>query len=98
MNRTVTIGIRDFEYKGTVCAEPVFTRRDIYDCYKIPSDTKLAIWTSWRDFFHDVCGTLDYTVSSYNCNFFTIKAKFEWDGKRYYAYITHRHNYLYEIV
>lgn len=96
--KTLEIGGVVYEFKGTVCAEPAFTRRSIYDCYNRPSDAKIAIWSEWRDYFHDFIGTLDFTVSSYNCNFFTIKSLFDWEGKRYYAYITYRHNYLYEIV
>lgn len=98
MSKIIEIGGKNFEYMGTVCAEPIYGHLGIYDCYNNPSETKIAIWEAWKHFFHEVVGTYDYTISGYNCDFFTISVKFNWEGKRYYARITHKHNYLYELV
>lgn len=70
---------------------------NIYNAYNRPSDTKVSIWEGWLLWFHENGGTC--VVSSKNCNFFTIEG-FVTDnetGKRYFAYITHANNRLYEV-
>ena len=72
--------------------ETLLNVRDIDDCYGRCSSIKRAIWEDWKRWFiqHDgLC-----TVSSHNCNFFTITG-YVTDtetGDRYFCYITRTYN------
>lgn len=70
---------------------------NIYDAYNRPSVTKKAIWEEWLLWFDENDGTL--VISSKNCNFFSIEGYVtdKETGKRYFAYITHANNRLYEV-
>lgn len=72
------------------------TRRDIWDCYTRPSQRKENIYRGWADWFITL-NSFDFTVSSYNCNFFTMEGYFVDNGIEYYAKITASHNYLYMV-
>lgn len=71
---------------------------DIYDAYNNPSHAKVRIWRSWFTWFHENDGTC--VVASKNCNFFSIEGYVtdKETGKRYFAYITHANNRLYEVL
>lgn len=71
---------------------------DIYDAYERPSQTKIAIWNEWEDWFLSNNGHC--VVSSKNCNFFTVQGfvRDSETNKLYFASITYANNYLYEVV
>lgn len=71
-------------------------RCDIWDCYTRPSQRKENIFRGWADWFITL-NSFDFTVASYNSNFFTIEGYFVYDGVTYFARITPAHNYLYEV-
>ena len=72
-------------------------KRDIWDCYTRPSQRKENIFRGWADWFISK-QSYDFTVASYNCNFFTIEGYFVDDNQLYYARITPYHNYLYKAI
>lgn len=71
--------------------------RTIWDCYNRPSNTKVSIYESWLRYATEV-DAYGFTVSSYNCYFFSLEFQFTHDGIRYHAHITPSHNYLYKIA
>ena len=84
----------------TLCKEVTnrqCSHRSLFDCYGKPSSTKVSIWESWLQWFHDQYSS-DFGVASYNCNFFTIEGKVEKDGQLYYIYITSTRQEAYPIV
>ena len=66
--------------------------RSIFDAYKNPSDTKVAIYHDWERFAvehgADIC-----TVLGANCFMFTMAIVYNEDGNRILLYITPNHNY-----
>ena len=76
---------------------PNMVIRGITDVYGRPSARKIAIWADWVRWFVSNDGTC--TVSTYNCNFFTIRGVVhdyvsdDW----YECYITPAHNHCYLI-
>ena len=75
----------------------LYPHRTIWDCYNRPSDTKVSIYESWLRYATEV-DAYGFTVSSYNCNFFSLEFQFKHAGIRYHAHITPCHNYLYKIA
>lgn len=71
--------------------------RTIWDCYNRPSSTKVSIYESWLRYATEI-NAYGFTVSSYNCSFFSLEFQFTHEGIMYHAYITHAHNYLYKIA
>lgn len=66
--------------------------RDLYDCYKEPSTTKVAIWHDIKFQFQDVNNIETekkyLTVTGYNCNFFSAGYCVKKEGTWYYRHIT----------
>lgn len=95
----VTLCGVDFEFCGALDKIGKIGRyRDIYDAYQKPSATKVDIWFDWLKFFVNNFERVDIKVGSRNVFNFTIEALFTYENKHYYAYITSKHNRLYEIV
>ena len=55
-------------------------RRGIWDCYERPSQRKENIFRGWADWFITLV-SFEFTVASYNCNFFTIEGYFTYENK-----------------
>lgn len=94
-----TINNRSFEVNNKdIVLEKAQSYRDINDCYGRCSQTKRNIWNSWLDWFYANDGYC--TISSYNCNFFTIEGYFidKATNQRYFAHITHAHNKAYKVA
>ena len=84
---------RNFELdtKETIGYTPI-GYRNIDDCYVRCSETKRTIWKQWESWFNANNGWC--SVSSYNCNFFTIQGyvrNYE-TREMYFCYITAHHN------
>ena len=78
--------------------ETSISRRSVEDCYGRASQTKICIYSLWRDWFitnDGYCG-----VASYNCMMFAIQGYVtdKETGKRYYCYITKAHNKCIEVA
>ena len=94
MKRTITLkGIQFEEKKPVSMAEHVIVRRDLMECYKKPSNIKMIIWNDWCEWFHKF-EVYNYTVASYNCNFFTIEGEIYYGGEWFFIRITPCHNYI----
>ena len=66
---------------------PRCSTRTLKDCYGKPSSRKIAIFNSWFEWAvnNDVkC----FGISSYNTNIFTLNGIIEYNGDKYYMYIT----------
>ena len=98
--KTIEIKGVTFELQNKEIVLPIVERhphRTIWDCYNRPSDTKVSIYESWLRYATEV-DAYGFTVSSYNCHFFSLEFQFTHDGIRYHARITPCHNYLYKIA
>lgn len=73
-----------------------FLRRDLWDCYGRPSTAKENIYREWSRWFTDL-DSFDFTIPSYNSNFFTIEGYFTFESVDYYTKITPSHNYLFMV-
>lgn len=72
------------------------SRYDLFDYYKNPSDTKIAIWEHWIEWFCMTDGITNYYVSGANSMQFTITASYkDSDGNKYIMYITRSHHRIY---
>ena len=54
-------------------------RVTLTDCYKKPSETKKAIYESWKNWWIDTSEVHNLSVRSYNSNIFTLEALYD-DG------------------
>lgn len=81
-----------------ITTETVLRIREIDDCYGRCSDVKREIWSDWKRWFIQNNGLC--TVSSYNCNFFTIEGYVtdKKTGVRYFCYITRSYNRCLKVV
>ena len=98
--KTIKINGVDFELKKEVITLPIVEyhpHRTIWDCYNRPSSTKVAIYEEWLRYANSI-DAQGFTVSSYNCNFFSLKFVFRYEGIKYQAHITYANNYLYRVV
>ena len=84
--------------KETTTTPTQFTVRGIHDVYGRCSARKEAIWLDWSNWFYNNDGIC--TVSSHNCNFFTITGyvKDKETGERYFCYITASNNRCLKVV
>ena len=105
MKKWTTLNINGvtFEYntKDTV-NNPVIFYKSVYDVYGRCSDTKKRIWEDWASYFNNLNCHM-YGVTSHNCNFFSIAARFTWIDENnqpveYYAEITASHNRLWRVA
>ena len=78
-------------------AHIIYGYTDIYDAYKRPSRTKIAIWKDWVNWFYQNNGYC--SITSKNCNFFTVQGfvRDSETNKLYFASITYANQYLYEV-
>lgn len=88
---------KDFLLCGTIDHTPNINQRSVTECYDRSSSTKQAIYNNWEKWFI-ANNILNYGVESYNCNFFTLGSICEYNGKKYYLYITRCYNRCYEII
>lgn len=98
MKKQMNIYGVDFEIGKAINHEPDVSTRDLDDCYGRPSDIKRNIWNWWLSWFVNKCGSVNFGVCSASSSFFSIEGKIEFEGKKYYLYITKAHNRAYEIV
>ena len=84
--------------KESVIEDGLYGYDSIYDAYTRPSQTKIAIWERWENWFYSNHGYC--VVSSRNCNFFSIAGYVtdEITGFRYHCYITASHNKAWQVV
>ena len=71
--------------------------RDLFDCYKTPSEIKRNIFNYWRDFAYDLDCEY-FTVFSYNVMMFTLSFDARIDGILYHFYISKTRNEMSEII
>lgn len=98
--KTININGVTFDLQNREIVLPIVEyhpHRTIWDCYSRPSERKKAIYGRWLNYANEV-NAQGFTVSSYNCNFFSLEFQFKYDGIVYHAHITYAHNYLYKIA
>ena len=72
------------------------SRPDLFDYYEKPSQTKIAIWEDWIEWFCNTRGISNYYISSANCMQFTITASYrDNENNKYIMVITKEHNRIY---
>lgn len=99
MKKIIKINGVSFELQNNVIKLPLVERyphRTIWDCYDRPSAKKVAIYEEWLSYANSI-DAQGFTVSSYNCNFFSLTFEFRYEGVKYHANITYAHNYLYIV-
>lgn len=97
MNKQKKINGVLFDVKKPVKNYHEFTCRDLFDCYKKPSDIKLMIYNYWRDFANDIDCEY-FTVHSYNHMMFTLSFNARIEGVLYNFNITKKRNEMREII
>ena len=100
MKKIINVNGVSFELQKEVITLPIVDyhpHRTIWDCYDRPSSKKIAIYEAWLR-YADSIDAQGFKVSSYNCNFFSLKFEFRYEGIKYHAYITYAHNYLYKVT
>ena len=67
------------------------------ECYKSPSSAKTSIYNIWKNLFNKY-NVVEYGISGYNCNFFSLKALIQLNGKLYQTYITYTKQEIREVI
>lgn len=92
--KLVPLAGKEFEVYSWLYLPRICTRRSLYDVYKKPSASKVAIYNDWINWFN-CCSenTNDFiTVDSYNTNFFTLSGVVTINDETYIIKVTASHN------
>ena len=100
MRDTIEVNGMTFEvhkYKNASVGDLArYAFRDLHDCYKNPSSTKLAIFNKWALWAIET--EVEYFgVCSHNTRMFTLQGLLWYRGKRYILRISPSHNRAYLI-
>lgn len=91
--QTITINGVNFRLNNVKTVNnPIVFYKGIHDVYGRPSQTKIAIWESWANWFREINSHM-FGVSSHNSNFFSISGVVTWvdednNPTEYYVEIT----------
>lgn len=79
------------------------SRKDLYDCYKKPSDIKQGIYEFWTDWYYELKSenivlVEPLSVQGANSNTFSLVGIVNIDFEDYIIHITKCHNRLIKVV
>ena len=99
-NQIIKLGEEEFKLKGIIGIQDLKGLRfdKLESCYNRPSQAKISIYNSWYNTIANNSDILDFGVSSYNCNIFTINSIIKLQNKKYYLHITPVKNECYKVV